>query len=431
MPTKPRQTIVYIDNTKLVLSDYYQKAKIKEVTYQVFRDRVRSLRDRRIALDYQHLERAIQTPIQDYQKYSGSGRSVSFKYRGHLFPEQFGRTFPSIRSFMHEVGIEHLYSKVKSRRMTCDLSIDELIETVQRRLISRKVKTGILYRITHITSGMKYYGLTRNKLRKRWLQHCNLARKGSSLPIHRAIRKHETGSFRVETVKEGVPLKQLANLERQYIKREQTQWPNGLNACSGGQIGNLVEHPVEFGGQIFSSQLEFGNYVEKLTNGSVKSYVAISRLRDGQKILCKQRHHSAEPYAGKPLYRIWKAKFNKGLLCSRWRSFERFSADIGAPDDYSSPYPGKSLCRIDNTAPFGPSNYRWITRAEKAAEVTARSIEYNGKKFLSFANLAKATGIAASTLIYWNKKHPHSYESKITERITTKAFLGTQLGVPL
>ncbi|MDN7129970.1 GIY-YIG nuclease family protein [Pseudidiomarina sp. 1APR75-15] len=318
---------------------------------------------------------------------------------------------------MHEVGIEHLYSKVKSRRMTCDLSIDELIETVQRRLISRKVKTGILYRITHIKSGMKYYGLTRNKLRKRWLQHCNLARKGSSLPLHRAIRNQDAGSFRVETVQEDIPIQQLANLERQYISREQTQWPNGLNACSGGQTGNLIEHPVEFDGQTFSSQTEFGNYVENLTNGGIKSYVAISRLRAGQQILCKQRHHSPKPYAGKPLYRIWKAKFNKGLLCARWQSFELFCADIGAPDDYSSPYPNKSLCRVDTESPFGPDNYRWMTRAEKAAEVTARSIEYNGRTYPSFAALSEATNVAASTLIYWKKKYPRDYEMLIKARV--------------
>ncbi|AVJ56839.1 hypothetical protein C5610_11440 [Idiomarina sp. OT37-5b] len=431
VPTKPRQTIIYIDTTKIVLSDYYEQASAKSVSYEVFRDRIRSLRNRDVEINYDHLERAIQTPVKEYQKYSGLGRAVSFTYRGQRFPEQIGKIFPSIKSFMCEIGLEHLYPKVKAKRKISDLSLDELIEAAQHGGLAKKAKKGILYRITHINSGAKYYGLTRQKLHHRWNQHCNQARKGSSLPLHYAIRENGTASFRVEVVKEGVPLQQLSKLERHYISREQTQWPNGLNACSGGQIGNLIEYPVEFKGQIFITQTEFGEYIENLTGGAVKSHVAISRLRAGQEILGKQRHHSPEPYAGKPLYRIWKAKFNKGLLCSRWRSFERFIYDIGAPGDYSSPYPGKSLCRIDNKVPFGPNNYRWMTRAEKAAEVTARSIEYNGKKFSSFANLAKATGIAASTLIYWNKKHPHSYVSKITEKITTKVFLGTQLGVPL
>ena len=413
MPTKPRQTIIYIGTTRIVVSDYYEQASAKSVSYEVFRDRIRSLRNRDVEINCDHLERAIQTPVQDYQKYSGSGRSVSFTYRGQRFPEQVGKTFSSIKSFMCEVGLEHLYSKVKAKRKTFELSLDELIEAVQHRFAVNKAKKGLLYRITHIESGMKYYGLTRQKLRHRWNQHCNLARKGSSLPLHYAIRENGVASFRVEVVKEGVPLQQLADLEREYIRREQTHSANGLNACSGGQIGNLIEKPVEFDGQTFSSQAEFGYYVENLTNGAVKSHVAISRLRAGQKILAKQRHHSTEVYAGKPLYRIWKAKFNKGLLCSRWRSFERFSADIGAPKDYSSPCPGKSLCRIDNEAPFGPSNYRWMTRAEKAAEVTARSIKYNGKKYSSYAELSRATGISPSTLIYWIKKYPETYESFI------------------
>jgi hypothetical protein len=281
---------------------------------------------------------------------------------------------------MCDVGLEHLYPKVKAKRKTVDLSLDELIEAVQNSSLAHQTKKGLLYRITHIESGMKYYGLTRQKLRRRWNQHCNLARKGSSLPLHCVIRENGAASFRVEVVKDDIPIQELANLERQYIRKEQTQWPNGLNACSGGQIGNLIEHPIEFCGQTFSSQVEFGNYVENFTNGRVKSYVAISRFKAGQEVICKQRHHSAEPYAGKPLYRIWKAKFNKGLLCCRWRLFERFCIDIGASADYMSPYPGKSLCRVNTESPFGPENYRWMTRAERAAELTARSIKFKGKK---------------------------------------------------
>lgn len=415
MPTKPRQTVIYIDETKLVLSDYYKQAKTKAVDYQVFRDRMRSLRDRTIKINYHHLERAIATPKAQYQKYSGSGRSLSFEYLGQLFPELVGRTFTSIKSFMYEVGLGHLYSRVKNKRKVYDLTLDELIETVQSELLTSKVKKGTLYRITHIKSGMKYYGLTRQKLSSRWKQHCNSARKGSLLPLHCAIRENHAASFHVESVKTDVPLLQLADLEKKHIDKEQTQWPNGLNACSGGQIGSSIESPVKFGGKTFNSQSEFGDYVERTTNGAIKSYVAISRLRAGQKVLCKQRHHSSESYAGTPLYRIWRAKLNKGLLCERWKSFELFCADIGAPDNYSVPHPGKSFCRSDNKAPFGPKNYRWMTRAEASARLTARSIEYGGKRYSSFAELSRATGIAASTLIRWAKRYPETYESLIKQ----------------
>ncbi len=82
-----------------------------------------------------------------------------------------------------------------------------------------------------------------------------------------------------------------------------------------------------------------------------------------------------------------------------------------------SPYPGKSLCRVDNDSPFGPENYRWMTRAAKAAKVTARSIEYSGKIYSSFAALSRATGISSSTLIYWVKRYPKTYESIIRNRL--------------
>lgn len=127
MPTKPRQTIITVKDTKVVLNEYYASAKFHAVKYDVFRDRVRSLRDRGAKIDEMTLERAIKTPNGEYQTYSGSGRALQFKYQGIKFPELTRITFPSIKAFLIELGLHPQYSKIKDLRKKGVLCLDEAI----------------------------------------------------------------------------------------------------------------------------------------------------------------------------------------------------------------------------------------------------------------------------------------------------------------
>ena len=93
----------------------------------------------------------------------------------------------------------------------------------------------------------------------------------------------------------------------------------------------------------------------------------------------KGSHHK-EPYSTKKhpahkAYRVWSNMmqrcFNQKAdrseryaaraitVCTRWREFENFYADMGDPP------PGLSLDRINNAAGYGPSNCRWATRSEQ------------------------------------------------------------------
>lgn len=68
--------------------------------------------------------------------------------------------------------------------------------------------------------------------------------------------------------------------------------------------------------------------------------------------------------AGKRLYHTWYAmlRHHPDEVCKRWRGFPAFEEDVSALDP--SQGPGMCLIRIDMRQSYGPSNVRWITRAE-------------------------------------------------------------------
>lgn len=53
----------------------------------------------------------------------------------------------------------------------------------------------IVYCVKNIANGKLYVGKTIKTFPQRWATHCAVARRGSRLPLHRAIQKYGAASF--------------------------------------------------------------------------------------------------------------------------------------------------------------------------------------------------------------------------------------------
>lgn len=142
------------------------------------------------------------------------------------------------------------------------------------------------------------------------------------------------------------------------------------------------------------------------------------RLSDGTAVSCgcanKEitiKAHTTHGMSKTPIYGVWVGMISRcsnehnamwhnyggrGIsVCSRWRSFENFYADMG-----DLPYVGAEIDRIDNDGNYEPGNCKWATRKEQTNN-TRRNVfvEVDGV-VKTVAQWSEQTGISHRTLAH-------------------------------
>ena len=94
----------------------------------------------------------------------------------------------------------------------------------------------IIYKVTS-PSGKIYIGQTSKSLEERWNGHCNQARYGSNLLLHRAIRKYGAQNFKKEIVSICESLEKACTEEMQFIELYDCicDTGKGYNMTKGGE----------------------------------------------------------------------------------------------------------------------------------------------------------------------------------------------------
>jgi group I intron endonuclease len=97
---------------------------------------------------------------------------------------------------------------------------------------------GYIYKITNTVTGKHYIGETIQDYNTRWRKHINSINYKEGCPLLKAsMKKHGVDKFTF-TILIICFDEDLVKYEKEYIKKYNSQTPNGYNILSGGQIGD-------------------------------------------------------------------------------------------------------------------------------------------------------------------------------------------------
>lgn len=93
-----------------------------------------------------------------------------------------------------------------------------------------------VYKVTNLLNGKLYFGITKQPIKKRWIQHkCNSTRKGYHL--YNAMLKYGIDRFTIDVVKICESELEMYELEKQLISKFNTTNPEyGYNNSTGGEL---------------------------------------------------------------------------------------------------------------------------------------------------------------------------------------------------
>ena len=333
-----------------------------------------------------------------WQAKVGTGRSRGFTYDGSAFPEQTGKWFASVSWFLDVIGRSEVKSTVHARLKLGWGLDDAILEPVLK-------ECGRIYLLRCKVTGQCYVGLTTNSTERRFEYHKRSALGGSRTLLHSAIRKYGAEQFELELLETVDDEMALAQREKFWIRELKTLYPNGLNTLKGGQIGGAHGKRTIYEGRTFHSLERAAKTLAKERN--VPLHIARTRIVAGEpipeKVRAVTRHSDATGSSSyNDLWRIHKStlrRIDNGLvgyaIADEWRDYERFKADV-----LPSRVKGTRLAQADVSAPLGPKNFRWMSRAEIVTRSHGRAIIAGGVEYATIDALAKACDIASSTLLF-------------------------------
>ena len=232
---------------------------------------------------------------------------------------------------------------------------------------------GIIYKITQVSTGKMYVGLTVMGIDKRWENHLQQAvdeRIKSDKSLHNAIREAGSKDFLIEQIDMGQTKSDLEGKEIYWIEKLGTLHPAGFNLNKGGSSGgsNPTSTPVD--GRTFDSRKAAVQYISKTRK--ISFHAAEARLRSGN-IDIKTPAAAGQSLVKTKEYKAWSGM--KASLSPRskehipdigihepWRNdFQHWLKEVGP-----APSPKHRFCRHDKNLGFFPGNCSWMTPREDA-----------------------------------------------------------------
>jgi group I intron endonuclease len=386
-----RKSLVNVEGQEIELADYYKKHQEKaNVDYPTFRSRLKNSKNID-ALDSEILIHALTLTYEKWITFYGGGRHRPFVYDGDLYPQHSGKRFHGFSAFLRVIGRYDDKSTIWSRiklGWNIDSALDIPVDILKDHL-------GKIYKITRLSTGQIYVGLTKSSIKQRWSFHLSNAKGNTKKKIAQAIRNDGPEGFLWEILEDNIDSNsKLKEREEYWIRKFDARGPNGLNTAAAGALGSSKGISVSFEGESFESMKEAG-YVLGKRNG-IPSFTVERCIRNGLELPKKTRKNSNHNEAGTNLFRRWLALKKRHLndIDIEWRdNYDIFKKDVG-----QMPKEGLRLIRINSEKPWGPGNWCWGNDTEFIQSIHGKPISAHGKSYPSLKALAEAFGIGYSTL---------------------------------
>lgn len=199
--------------------------------------------------------------------------------------------------------------------------------------------TFITYKITCLSNGKVYIGLTTKGLNKRWSQHVCQSKTGNT-KLARAVQKYGVSAFSIEEFASAFDFAGLKLLEVFLIAQEDS-YNNGLNTTKGGDgvLGNIHDQATR--SKMSMAQKEINTRPETIkrrSDSAKKAWVTKSefereahRIRASETMIQNQKNMSNKPQKAKPLLQFFGKGYNMKIKthCPQGHAYDGENLFIG------------------------------------------------------------------------------------------------------